>query len=133
MIRKSSDTTINNPSKMILLFHEYMKSLKINISLGEIEQMSKWNFKNIVKDRVLNSAFEYLLEQKDTQSKAKSLKYHNLKMKDYLVLGLCNTRVSTLIFIARTETVNIKTHKRWKYDNLLCVACKRNEEDEKKY
>ena len=56
----------------------------------------KLKFKNIVKFSVLKSTFDYLLERKDTQKTAKSLKYYNLKMEDYLMSGSCNTRVSKI-------------------------------------
>ena len=65
---------------MLSLVQVDMKSLKMNISFGEIERMSKWKFKNIVKDRVAKFAFEYLIEQKKNQKKAKRLNYYDLKM-----------------------------------------------------
>ena len=105
-----------------------MKSLKINISFGEIEQMSKWKFKKIVKDRVAKSALEYLIEQKKNQKKAKRLNYYNLKMQDYLVSGLCNKKMAKIIFKARTETLDLKSYKKWKFEDILCVACKEKEE-----
>ena len=39
-----------------------------------------------------------------------------------------NTNVSKFIFKARSQTLEIKTHKKWKYDDTLCTGCKSNEE-----
>ena len=130
MIRKVLEAIIENPSKndFVESCQNDMKSLKMNISFGEIERMSKWKFKNIVKDRVAKTAFEYLIDQKKNQKKAKRLNYYDLKMQDYLVSGLCNKKMAKLIFKARTETLDLKSYKKWKYDDILCVACKEKEE-----
>ena len=42
--------------------------------------------------------------------------------------GLCNKKAARLIFRARSETLEIKSHKKWKYEDVLCVGCKKNEE-----
>ena len=44
-------------------------------------------------------------------------------MQVYLAPGLCNARLARLIFKARTETLDIKTQKGWKYSDKLCVGC----------
>ena len=33
-----------------------------------------------------------------------------------------------MIYKAMTQTLDIKTHKRWKYDNNICIACHEKEE-----
>ena len=130
MIRKVLDATIENPSQndFVVTCQEYMKVLNIDISFDEIQKMSNWKFKNMVKERVSKSAFEYLMNQKENQKKAKSLKYKDLKIQDYLVSGLCNKKAARLIFRARSETLEIKSHRKWKYEDVLCVGCKKNEE-----
>ena len=42
--------------------------------------------------------------------------------------GDCRKNLSKLIFKARSKTLDIKEHKKWKFQDLLCVGCKQNEE-----
>ena len=48
----------------------------------------------LVKSKVEKAAFEYLLKQKEKQSKGKLLKYDRLKMQEYLTPGVCNIKVA---------------------------------------
>ena len=49
-------------------------------------------------------------------------------MQEYLADGDRNTDISKLIFKARGKTLEIKLHKKWKYDDALCSGCKINQE-----
>ena len=51
-------------------------------------------------------------------------------MQEYLLEGNKNTYISRLIFKARGRNLDIKTHKKWKYDDDLCVGCGINVESE---
>ena len=62
------------------------------------------------------------------QTKIANLKYEKLEMQDYLLDGNFNTQVSKVVYKARTQTLDIKTHKRWKYDDDICVACHERQE-----
>jgi hypothetical protein len=44
-------------------------------------------------------------------------------MQQYLLDGNKSTKTSKMIFAARTKKLDIKTLKRWKYDNDFCVGC----------
>ena len=39
-----------------------------------------------------------------------------------------NTNISKFITKARAKTLNIKTHKSWKYEDRACLGCKIREE-----
>ena len=58
-----------------------LKDLNICLSFEEIEQMSKYKFKKIVKEACNKFAFCYLLEQKTKLSKGKQIQYNELKHK----------------------------------------------------
>jgi hypothetical protein len=50
-------------------------------------------------------------------------------MQEYLADGDRNTAIFFKpIFKARRKTLDIKLHKKWKYDDKLCSGCKINEE-----
>ena len=47
-------------------------------------------------------------------------------MQEYLIEGNKSTEISKLLFKARGSTLDIKTQKKWKYDDNLCVGCNLN-------
>ena len=49
-------------------------------------------------------------------------------MQEYLYKGNENTNTSILIFKARAQKLDIKMHKKWKYDDTVCVGCGQKDE-----
>ena len=93
--------------------------------------LRKWNFKKLVKEKTRIAAFKHLMQKKNEpnkQTKIVNLKYEKLEMQDYLLDGNYKTKISQVIYKARTQTLDIKTHKRWKYDDDICVACHEKQE-----
>ena len=44
-------------------------------------------------------------------------------MQDHFVDGYFNKQITQVIYKARTQALDIKTHNRWKYDDDICVGC----------
>ena len=107
-----------------------MQTLKIDLTFEEIRQMSVYKFKKLAKQKASEAAFEYLTKKKNSQSKIKDLQYSHLEIQEYLLEGNENTEISKLIYKCRGKTLDIKTHKSWKYEDKLCVGCKTNVETE---
>ena len=53
-----------------------------------------------------------------------------MEIQEYLLEGNENTEVSKLIYKSRGKTLDIKTHKSWKYEDKLCVGGNTNVETE---
>ena len=81
-----------------------------------------------MKENSKIAAFKYLNNQKMKQTKILDIKYSELKIQDYLADGDRNTNISKLIFKARGNILDIKLHKKWKFDDKTCSGCKINEE-----
>ena len=90
--------------------------------------MTDFNFKKLLKEKMKISAFEYLKVQQNKQEKIKKIKYEKLEMQEYLAEGDRNNNVSKIIFKARGMTLDIKMHKKWKYEDTLCTGCNVSEE-----
>ena len=60
----------------------------------------------------------------------KQLKYRKLATQEYLVEGNENTESSKFIFKARGRNLDIKKHKKWKYEDSYCVGFKTRIENE---
>ena len=134
MIYKVFEATLKNPLKndFVQTCEKYLKSLKINLSLTEIEKLTKWRFKKIVKEKTTLAAFEFLMHEKDKtrkdgkMSKISILKYETLELQQYLLEG--NTNISKFISKARSQTLDLKQQNKWKYHHLLCSGCNDGQE-----
>ena len=71
---------------------------------------------------------KHLTGEKLKQRKICNIKYQKLDIQEYLLNGDRNINVSTFIFKARSKTVDVKMQKKWKYDDILCSGCGKNEE-----
>ena len=57
------------------------------------------------------------------QEKIRNIIYKELKMQNYLAEGDRNLLVSKVICKARGQILDIKMHKKWKYDDIKCEGC----------
>ena len=74
------------------------------------------------------------MEQKNKpgkHTKIKNIENKQLFIQEYLLEENLNTELSKAIFKMREKTLEIKDHKKWKYENILCVGCSINIETEK--
>ena len=102
--------------------------LKMKISFKEIEKMTKFQLRRILVEKIKIEAFVFLKNQQSKQEKIKNLVFKELKMQDYLSDGDRNINVSKIIYKARGQILDIKLHKRWKYDDVYCEGCHENVE-----
>ena len=126
MLYKVFEATAQNPLKnyFVKICEKYLERLEINLSFEDIEKMSKMSFKKLVKEKTKEVALKYLIKQKNSQSKISTMNYEKLEIQEYLLDGNKNTTLSKLIFKARGKSLEIKTHKKWKYEDTKCVGCK---------
>jgi hypothetical protein len=130
MISQVLKATCDNSVKNDFVFtcKKYLETLKINVSFDEIEKMSSYTFKKLLKEKTRSAAFEYLEGQKNKQDKIKEIVHTKLEMQEYLADGDRNTSVAKIIYKARGKTLDVKLQKSWKYSDKLCSGCKTNEE-----
>ena len=119
MVYKVFEATCENPIKndFVVTCEKYLKTLDIKLSFSEIAQMGNWKLKNLVKEKTQLAAFKYLTEQHRKQSKIQHIKYKSLDLQEYLLAGNKNINVSRFIFKARSQTLDIKMQKKWKYED----------------
>ena len=135
MIYKIFEATLNEPIKndFVNVCKKYLEELEIHLSFEEIRNLSKWKFKKIVIEKIEIAAFKYLIAVKNKpgrdgkMSKVSNIKYEKLEMQQYLYENN-NTNISKFIAKARAKTLDIKTHKSWKYEDKLCTGCNKTEE-----
>ena len=125
MIYRILKATEENPIKgdFVSTCKKYLETIKLKITFQDIENMKKIQFRKMLKGKIKDEAFEFLKNQQLNQEKIKNIKYEELKIQDYLADGDRNISVSKIIFKARGKTLDIKSQKRWKYDDLQCTGC----------
>ena len=125
MIYKVLEATQENPVKndFVATCERYLTHLQIDLTFEEISRMSQYQFKNMVKEKTKEAGFKYLIEEKNRQSKICDMQYKCLEVQEYLMEGNKNTEISQTIFKLRGKTLEIKTQKKWRYEDDLCVGC----------
>ena len=119
-----------NPVKndFVLTCKKYLEKLKMTLTFEEIEKMSKFQLRKVLREKIKDEALVFLKSQQMKQEKIKNIEYKELKMQDYLAQGDRNISISKIIYKARGQTLDIKMHKKWKYDDISCVGCNKNNE-----
>ena len=102
--------------------------MNIKLTFDEIAKMSQFSFNKILKERMKIAAFSYLKNQQSKQEKIKEIKYSELEIQEYLLHGDRNPKVSQVIYQARGKILDIKMHKKWKFNDKLCTGCNLKEE-----
>ena len=120
---QEAEKSTKNKVETVLPDTLYLKILDINITFEEIRHMSKFSFKNLVKEKTKEAAFKYLLEEKSKQTNILDLQYDKLEIQEYMSEGSRNKEIAQVIYKARGKSLDIKTHKKWKYNDLQCFGC----------
>ena len=96
ILQKTNESSVKND--FVYTCKKYMKTLNLEVTFEEIEKMSKFTFKKLLKEKVNSAAFLYLEEQKIKQKKIKDIVYSGLEMQEYLENGDRDIRVSRMIY-----------------------------------
>ena len=106
---------------------ENLQHLKNEMTIQEIEEMPKATYKKLIKKRIKEKAFEYLLSIRNKRNgKGMEILYTWLQMQTYL--GSEDIEITNeerkLIFQLRTQmSFNIKSHFRSMHTNTICEGC----------
>ena len=130
MVYQVLKATWENPTKndFVMTCQEYLNILDIKLTFQEIEKMSQWSFKKLVKAKTEAAGLKYLQDQISKQTKASAMKYSDLRLQEYFIGGNCNKKLSRIIFKARSQTLDIKSQQKcrqylyWVQEILLCDA-----------
>ena len=87
-----------------------LKDLEICQSLEEIKSMTKTKFRNLIKVKIKEKAFNYLIEKRG--QKGKEINYFNLKMANYLLPNNQGLKIEEQqqLFAIRNRMIDISTN-----------------------
>ena len=114
---------------------EDLKHLKIEIPIEEIEYLPKATYIKLIKKKIYQKSFEYLLDRRNTRNgKGMEMSYEKLEMQNYLSsqdIEITNHE-RKLIFQLRTSmNFKIKSHFRRMHESVLCEGCHLEESNTK--
>ena len=132
MMYKFLETQMKNrkPRDWITQVLKDIKELHLDISLENINQMTKEKLKIILNKAVKIKALEELNRKKQNHSKGKEIKYSFLEMQKYLRPSKINIKHedAITIFRLRARMTDVKVNFKGKYENLACKICKKENE-----
>ena len=111
-----------------------LRDFNLNVSFDQISEMSKLNFKKIVKEAARKDYFEQLTKDQRNLSKGKGLKYDKLSLQPYLksVSELSSETMKKIIKI-RLRDIYLKCNFPGAFGDRFCVAdpkCKKEDSNE---
>ena len=89
----------------IQLVKKDANQIGIDLNDNEIAKAKKEDFKNLVKSKVRNAAFQYLIEMKQKHSKMRNIEYTTFEVQDYLKSPLFTSDNRSTLYALRTRTV----------------------------
>ena len=108
----------------VLDVQENLVEFDLPTRLVDIQTMSKYKFKNLVKERAKQYELKQLLEISKEKSKMKNLTYTELKIQDYLLLKTMNTSEAKSLFKFRLRMAPFGENFRGGQKSVLCPLCK---------
>ena len=106
----------------VSLVSQDFTDLEINVSEEEIQEMSKYDWKKYVHEKLRLKAFKSLTEENLTKTKTNHIHFESFKMRNYLSHNV-NSSLSKIIFSVWAGTLDLKSLHEWKYENAKCVMC----------
>ena len=140
IIKQKSESTIGRifetqnrkrtPKDWITTVIKDMKELTLDFTFTHIKQMSKENWKQLVKRKIIENSFKKLLETKQKHSKVMNLEYEKLEMQTYLLPNRfeCSKEDTQIIFKIRSNMTNAKMNKKIFHKTHKCTVCMKENE-----
>ena len=133
LIRRVLTAQLSDPVKgdWITTVLSDLESLKINLSMEEIQMSTKDHFKALVKENMRREAFVYLMDIKASHSKTKNLVYDKLSVQDYLTSDSPLTlKEKKFVFSARCRMTEVRCNFKTGKTDFKCRKCNKEEESQ---
>ena len=127
LVRKIYTTQLNDSKAgdFCNLVSQDMNELGIHMNEDHREHTTIKVYKDLVRSKVFQAAFTFLLDQQQTHSKIRNIKYKQLELQTYLHSPIFSRKEVELLFRLRSRTVpGIKTDFSELYKpDLSCPVC----------
>ena len=120
----------------VLQVENDLKTLNIEKTEKEIQKMTKYSFKKLIKNNLNRIAKDSLLNDQIEERKSKIKNLNSYKIQNYLQTSKLSTKQKKLLFGLRTRSIDVKTNYKNKFKfNMKCRICDDDEsiDSEKHY
>ena len=115
----------------IELVQKDFQLIEENFDEDILKNMSKYQYKKFVKDRIGKAAFKYLEGEKNKHSKIRDIKYKNLKIQSYILSDQLSNEDVCMLFALRSRMIKVKRNFSNQFgQNLSCTLGCRFEESQ---
>ena len=90
------------------MMYQVFKAICDNPIKNDFVKISRKQVYEDCQTKTMEAAFNYLIVEKNKQTKICNIEYRQLNMQEYLLEGNKNIQISKLIFKARGKTLDIK-------------------------
>ena len=97
--------------------------IKLDMSLSEIKLMSVESFKKKVKNHVSETAFHWLLNEKQRSKKLENNEYSEFIIQKYLKSEILDVKQKKFLAQLRCKMVKVRANYSKMYDNIFCPLC----------
>ena len=118
------------PGDFVQLVQADLKLIGAETNEMHIQQMSREIFKNEIKKKVKDAAFEYLKKVQGKHSKICNIQYPEFKTQEYLLSPLFKNDEVNLLHSLRARMVDVKANFKTKYNDLNCPLCSSASDDQ---
>ena len=94
----------------------------MELNIDELKKYKKLTFSKLLKKKIKNAAFEYLLDKKDQHSKMDGITYDK-KLKKQNYLDHINPTLARLLFKFRCRMINVKMNFKKANADFNCPLC----------
>ena len=95
--------------------------------MEDIENMPKQTYKKLIKKKIMEFSFKYLIEKRNTRNgKGIEIMYEKLEIQSYLNtedMNITNEERKYIFQLRIKMCFKIKTHFRNTFDNTVCEGC----------
>ena len=107
-----------------------LNELDINLNYDTIKKLSKRTFKKYLRQKVMQSAFRHLMEEKNVHTKMDNISYSKLETQKYLLSKTMFPEISKFLYKCRTRMLDVKCNFKNLYKCLLCPLCEKEEDSQ---
>ena len=124
MIRKVYEALKQESRKgdFVYLVQKDLMEIDLKLLDEEIHTLSVGKWKGIVRRKIKQAAFQYLIGENLSKEKTKHIVFEKYQMRKYLFINR-STSLAKIIFSVRSGTLDIKEWTPWKYNDNICVIC----------
>lgn len=136
LVRNFFEVQQKYPTKndWVIAVQKDLNELKIDLTFEDIKNYTKNSFSKLIKGKVKEAAFSYLIELKNQHSKMHMLEYNKLEMQKYLKCKTVTPKSAKTIFKFRTRMSEVKVNFKTRYNNdIQCVIPNCQENDTQKH